>query len=169
MKVAHQHCDTLSYRALIRRVVLIVAVLLSLGSLARAIGESIGTGSGFLIEPGGYILTNYHVVAGAQRVGVVLHNAVKHEAAIVALDEYKDLALLKIDGSDFPIAAIGILSEIRGNGPRNGTRLSVHRECWDRGIHVGRQDKFHTAGSRDSIVSNRCKFQPRKQRRTTRQ
>jgi trypsin-like peptidase len=47
------------------------------------------------------------VVAGAQRIGVVLHDASRHEAKIVALDEYKDLALLKIEGSGFPTAAIG--------------------------------------------------------------
>ncbi len=107
MKIAHRHSNTLLCRALIRRVVLIVAVLLSLGSVAGAIGESIGTGSGFLIEPNGYILTNHHVVAGAERVGVVLHNAARHEAVIMALDEYKDLALLKIEGSGFPTAVIG--------------------------------------------------------------
>ena len=47
------------------------------------------------------------MVAGAQRIGVVLHDASRHEAKIVALDEYKDLALLKIEGSGFPTAAIG--------------------------------------------------------------
>jgi Trypsin-like peptidase domain len=107
MKIFHQHCNKLSYRALIRKVVLTVAVLLSLGSVARTIGESIDTGSGFLIESHGYILTNHHVVAGAERVGVMLHDATKHEASIVALDAYRDLALLKIEGSGFPTAAIG--------------------------------------------------------------
>ena len=107
MKINPQHHNMRAVSALVRRVVSIVAVLLSFCSVATAIGESIATGSGFLIEPNGYILTNYHVVADAERIGVVLHNAVRHEAAIVALDEYKDLALLKIEGSDFPTAAIG--------------------------------------------------------------
>ena len=90
-----------------RIVALTVAVLLSLGSVARTIGESIDTGSGFLIESHGYILTNHHVVAGAERIGVMLHDATKHEASIVALDAYRDLALLKSEGSGFPTAAIG--------------------------------------------------------------
>jgi Trypsin-like peptidase domain len=107
MKIALQHCNKLSCRAMTRRVVLTVAVLLSLGSVARTIGESIDTGSGFLIESHGYILTNHHVVAGAERIGVMLHDATKHEASIVALDAYRDLALLKIEGSGFPTAAIG--------------------------------------------------------------
>jgi S1-C subfamily serine protease len=83
------------------------ALLLSLADVPEARGENISSGSGFLIEPKGYILTNHHVIAGAQRVGVVLSASSKHEAEVVAVDEYKDLALLKIQGKDFPTAAIG--------------------------------------------------------------
>jgi hypothetical protein len=83
------------------------ALLFSLADVPKARSESISSGSGFLFEPRGYILTNYHVIAGAQRIGVVLFNASKHEAEVVAVDEYKDLALLKIEGQDLPIAPIG--------------------------------------------------------------
>jgi trypsin-like peptidase len=107
MKIQPQRANVLARSARIRTAKPIFAVLLVLAALAGAVAENINTGSGFLIAPNGYILTNYHVVANAQRVGVVLHNGARHEANIIALDEYKDLALLKIDGSDFPNAAIG--------------------------------------------------------------
>ena len=83
------------------------ALLLPLTEVPEARGEDVSGGSGFLIEPSGYILTNHHVVAGAQRVGVILSNASKRDAEVVAVDEYKDLALLKIEGKDLPTAAIG--------------------------------------------------------------
>ena len=85
-------------------------LLLSLVGVPVAHGENISSGSGFLIEANGYILTNHHVIAGARSVGVVLFNASKHEAEVVAVDEYRDLALLKIKGRDFPAAP---LSETR--------------------------------------------------------
>ena len=76
--------------------------LLLLSDVSKAEGETVSSGTGFLIEPDGYILTNHHVIAGAQRIGVVLSNASKHPAEVVAIDEYKDLALLKIEGKDLP-------------------------------------------------------------------
>ena len=82
-------------------------LLLPLIEVPEARGEDVSGGSGFLIEPSGYILTNHHVVAGAQRVSVILSNASKRDAEVVAVDEYKDLALLKIEGKDLPTAAIG--------------------------------------------------------------
>ena len=83
------------------------ATLLLLSDVSKAEGETVSSGTGFLIEPDGYILTNHHVIAGAQRIGVALSNASKHPAEVVAIDDYKDLALLKIEGKDLPVAAIG--------------------------------------------------------------
>ena len=87
--------------------VLIGVTLLLLSDVSKTDGETVSSGTGFLIERDGYILTNHHVIAGAQRIGVVLSNASKYPAEVVAIDEYKDLALLKIEGKDLPVAAIG--------------------------------------------------------------
>ena len=59
------------------------------------------------LSPTATFLPTTTLVAGARRVGVILSNASKHEAEVVAVDEYKDLALLKIEGKDLPTAAIG--------------------------------------------------------------
>jgi serine protease Do len=69
-----------------------------------------GAGSGFIIDPAGYILTNNHVVAGAQRIDVMLAGTREFErgleATIVGRDELTDLALLKlVNPPDQPLAA----------------------------------------------------------------
>jgi serine protease Do len=58
--------------------------------------ELTGVGSGFIIEPG-LIITNAHVVRGAARVIILYHDGVSEEAEVIALDPYRDLALLRID------------------------------------------------------------------------
>ncbi len=57
-----------------------------------------GTGSGFVIDKNGYILTNYHVVAGADEIKVRFHNSPKdYKAKVVGSAPPLDLALLKVD------------------------------------------------------------------------
>jgi len=56
-----------------------------------------GAGSGFLIDPKGYILTNYHVVAGAQTIEVVLGDQQRYPAKFIGADQRNDVALIKID------------------------------------------------------------------------
>lgn len=56
-----------------------------------------GSGSGTIISQDGYILTNYHVLAGAQHVRVTLYDGTSLQAAVVGVDPPNDLAVLKID------------------------------------------------------------------------
>ena len=56
-----------------------------------------GAGSGFIMDPRGYILTNYHVVEGAQSIEVVLGDQSRHAAKYIGADQRNDVALLKID------------------------------------------------------------------------
>ena len=56
-----------------------------------------GAGSGFVIDPRGYILTNYHVVAGAQSIEVVLGDKTRGPAKFIGADKQNDVALIKID------------------------------------------------------------------------
>ncbi len=53
-------------------------------------------GSGFIIDPAGYIVTNNHVIAEADEISVILQDDTKYEAELVGVDEKTDLALLKI-------------------------------------------------------------------------
>jgi len=59
-------------------------------------------GSGFIIDPAGYIVTNNHVVDGAKKITVTLDDGSAHPAKVVGRDAKTDLALLKID-SDKPL------------------------------------------------------------------
>ncbi len=60
------------------------------------------SGSGFIIDPQGYVVTNQHVIAGAREVIVTLSNGAKVEATVVGEDEWSDLAVLKVDVSGLP-------------------------------------------------------------------
>lgn len=61
-------------------------------------------GSGVIMSPDGYVLTNFHVVEGAQRIRIGLWDERVTEATLVGADRATDLAVLKIDGSNFPTA-----------------------------------------------------------------
>jgi S1-C subfamily serine protease len=61
-----------------------------------------GTGSGFVYDAEGHIVTNYHVVQGAESVSVALSNGEMYEAEIVGTDPATDLAVLKIEADNLP-------------------------------------------------------------------
>ena len=65
-----------------------------------------GAGSGFVFDPRGYILTNFHVVAGAQSIEVVLGDKTRFPAKFVGADQRNDVALIKIDPKDKQLTAL---------------------------------------------------------------
>ena len=65
-----------------------------------------GAGSGFVIDPRGYILTNYHVVQGAQAISVTLGDRSHYTAKFVGADERNDIALIKVDPKDRKLPAL---------------------------------------------------------------
>ena len=65
------------------------------------------SGSGVIISPDGYIVTNNHVIEGATRVDISLDNNKRYEATVVGTDPTTDLALLKIEGENFPFIKFG--------------------------------------------------------------
>ena len=65
-----------------------------------------GAGSGFVIDPRGYILTNYHVVEGAQSIEVVLGDQSRHPAKYIGADQRNDVALVKIDPKGKQLATL---------------------------------------------------------------
>ncbi|RLA84548.1 MAG: peptidase [Deltaproteobacteria bacterium] len=72
-------------------------------------------GSGFIIDREGYILTNNHVIEGAEDIKVKLHNGKVFDARVVGRDPKSDIALLKIDpkGERLPVARLGDSDRIR--------------------------------------------------------
>ena len=61
--------------------------------------KKVGTGSGVIISPDGYIITNYHVIENSSEVIVTTNNNKEYEAKIVGFDEVTDIAVLKIDSN----------------------------------------------------------------------
>ena len=66
-----------------------------------------GIGTGFVISSDGWIVTNAHVVAGATRISVAMRDGTTHDATLRGADETNDLAVLKIDASNLPVAPLG--------------------------------------------------------------
>lgn len=66
-----------------------------------------GLGSGFIVRGDGVVVTNAHVVANAQRINVMMRDGRVYPATRMGADETNDLAVLKIEGSNLPVAALG--------------------------------------------------------------
>ena len=64
--------------------------------------EQVGTGSGVIISPDGYIVTNNHVIEGASDIEITLNNRKKLKATLIGADKNNDIALLKVD-ADFDL------------------------------------------------------------------
>ncbi len=69
-------------------------------------------GSGFIISPEGYIVTNDHVVQGADSVLVTLWGGARYVADIIGRDYVNDIALIKIDGENLPTCVLGNSDEV---------------------------------------------------------
>ncbi len=72
-----------------------------------------GVGSGILISPDGFIVTNNHVVDGAVNVKVTLHDRRVLDAKVIGTDKLTDLAVIKIDGRDLPYMQWGDSSSLK--------------------------------------------------------
>ena len=74
---------------------------------------SAASGSGFIITEDGYILTNYHVIEGADTVTVTLYDGTAYEAEVVGYDASNDLAVLKVDAADLKPVVLGSSDKLR--------------------------------------------------------
>lgn len=70
-------------------------------------------GSGFIVSPDGYVLTNAHVVAGADEVTVQLADKREFPARVVGVDDTSDVALIRIDAKDLPTLEVGDPSQLK--------------------------------------------------------
>lgn len=72
-----------------------------------------GAGSGFIFESDGYIITNHHVIEGADEIIVRLANRREYEAELIGSDPQSDIALIKIDAKDLPTLKFGDSKSLR--------------------------------------------------------
>jgi serine protease Do len=95
-------------------------------SAGRVLERQLSTGSGVIVDPAGYIVTNYHVIAGARRIQVVLPPAAGGPgtsivrprgrslvALVMGVDEETDLAVLKVEATDLPALTLGDSDQLR--------------------------------------------------------
>ena len=68
--------------------------------------ETEGIGSGFIINEEGYILTNYHVIEGAQEVSVTLSDGTEAKAKVINYDQNQDVAMIKISDENVKVPAV---------------------------------------------------------------
>ena len=74
---------------------------------------ALSEGSGFIIRSNGFILTNHHLIANAEKIQVRLKDGRKFLAVIAGIDEPTDIALLRIDAKDLPSAELGNSNALR--------------------------------------------------------
>lgn len=79
--------------------------------------EKTGYGSAFFISKDGYLLTNHHVVEDASKVTITLNDRREIDATVVGSDERTDVALLKVQGANFPQLSTGDVDRLRVGEP----------------------------------------------------
>ena len=75
--------------------------------------EQKGSGSGVIIRPDGYIVTNNHVVANASKIQVTLNNNQQYDATVVGTDPATDVAIIKVDAEGLPTIPLGDSDQLR--------------------------------------------------------
>jgi len=83
------------------------------GAVPRQPREATSLGSGFIISENGYIITNHHVVHGADEILVRLSDKRELSASIIGSDEFSDIALLKVEANDLPVVTVGNSDNLR--------------------------------------------------------
>jgi serine protease Do len=72
-----------------------------------------GMGSGTMVDPNGYILTNNHVVGGAEKIGVILRNGEVLQGKLVGSCAVHDTAVVKVEKKELPVAELGDSEKLR--------------------------------------------------------
>ena len=87
-------------------------VVIESRSSGGVLGGANGTGSGFIFDPNGWILTNKHVVQGADEISVKLNDSRVFTGRVYGIDTLTDLAIVKIDATGLPAATLGSSEEL---------------------------------------------------------
>jgi len=83
------------------------------GRRGYEVPQRMGEGSGFIVSPDGYILTNAHVVADADDVSVRMTDRREYTAKVIGIDRRTDVAVLKIEARNLPVVRIGDPAKLR--------------------------------------------------------
>ena len=75
--------------------------------------EAKGSGSGVIIRPDGYIVTNNHVVDGATKITVTLNDNQQYDATVIGTDPATDVAIIKVDATGLPTIPLGDSDKLR--------------------------------------------------------
>jgi S1-C subfamily serine protease len=123
-----------------------------------------GLGSGVIFREDGYILTNYHVIDQAEEILIVLSDGRKVSAKLVGADPDNDLAVLKIEGNNFPVAELGRSDNLRvgqmaiaignpiGEGLKNTVTVGVI-SALGRNIATGEQSALRDLIQTDASIN----------------
>ena len=103
---AEEQNNVAVYRKNIASVVNVTSRVLALDFFYGLVPQQ-GQGSGFIIDHDGHVLTNYHVIADAQRIEVTLHNRKTYRASIVGTDRSHDLAVIQIKAPELQPMTLG--------------------------------------------------------------
>ncbi|MFH0872016.1 MAG: trypsin-like peptidase domain-containing protein, partial [bacterium] len=129
--------------------VFLLLLFISLAAFPSSAQERASTGSGFLVDPNGYLLTAAHVVEGAAFIEVRLKDKRILPATILSLDKDHDLALLKVEATNLPFLPIG-----------NSNAMKVQDEAWAMGFPFGPalgEEVTVTKGSLTAIRSHQAR------------
>jgi S1-C subfamily serine protease len=88
-------------------------VVIESRSSGGVLGGANGTGSGFIFDPNGWILTNKHVVQGADEISVKLNDSRVFTGRVYGIDTLTDLAIVKIDATELPTAPLGSSAQLK--------------------------------------------------------
>ena len=102
-------------------------------------------GSGVIVAPEGFVLTNHHVIEGADDIQLVLHDGRRIAAHVRGIDPESDLAVLKADGDDLPAITFG--NERARAGRRHGARDRQSVRLRQHG-HLGDRERARPQPSR---------------------
>lgn len=105
--------STMEIAALGRPAVVAISTESTMTDMFGRSGPVEAAGSGFIITEDGYIVTNFHVVKGAETITVTMESGEVSESVLVGSDESNDIAVLKVDGENLPTVALGESSELQ--------------------------------------------------------
>ncbi|NLW10830.1 MAG: PDZ domain-containing protein [Clostridiaceae bacterium] len=105
--------STMEIAAIGRPAVVAISTETTMTDMFGRTGPVEAAGSGFIITEDGYIVTNFHVVKGAETITVTMESGEVSEAVLVGSDESNDIAVLKVDGENLPTVIFGESSDLQ--------------------------------------------------------